>query len=142
MIAGVVEHLKANGGKTIGYIGFADGWGDLVLKALEATAAELRKLPGAGQVIAVAGDITTAENRKAALAACPQVMFEIAVRHQFERQPQPSLALTAVDDAHHILVTHLLHHRDLAVEALGELGIAGQVGTQEFHRHRAAISLP
>jgi branched-chain amino acid transport system substrate-binding protein len=38
MIAGVVEHLKANGGKTIGYIGFADGWGDLVLRALEATA--------------------------------------------------------------------------------------------------------
>jgi 3-oxoacyl-[acyl-carrier protein] reductase len=42
-------------------------------EALEATAAELRKLPGAGQVIAVAGDITTAENRKSALAACPQV---------------------------------------------------------------------
>jgi branched-chain amino acid transport system substrate-binding protein len=38
MIAGVVEHMKANNGKTIGYIGFADGWGDLVLKALEATA--------------------------------------------------------------------------------------------------------
>ena len=38
MIAGVVEHLKAKGGKTIGYIGFADGWGDLVLKALETTA--------------------------------------------------------------------------------------------------------
>lgn len=38
MIAGVVDHLKANGGKTIGYIGFADGWGDLVLRALEATA--------------------------------------------------------------------------------------------------------
>ncbi len=38
MIAGVVEDMKAHGGKTIGYIGFADGWGDLVLKALEATA--------------------------------------------------------------------------------------------------------
>ena len=38
MIAGVIEHMKANNGKTIGYIGFADGWGDLVLKALEATA--------------------------------------------------------------------------------------------------------
>jgi branched-chain amino acid transport system substrate-binding protein len=38
MIAGVVDHLKANGGKTIGYIGFADGWGDLVLRALQATA--------------------------------------------------------------------------------------------------------
>jgi 3-oxoacyl-[acyl-carrier protein] reductase len=42
-------------------------------EALEATAAELRKLPGAGQVIAVAGDITTPESRRAALAACPQV---------------------------------------------------------------------
>ena len=38
MIAGLMEHMKANNGKTIGYIGFADGWGDLVLKALEATA--------------------------------------------------------------------------------------------------------
>ena len=38
MIAGVIGHLKANGGKTIGYIGFADGWGDLVLRALESTA--------------------------------------------------------------------------------------------------------
>ena len=42
-------------------------------EALEATAAELRKITGAGQVIAVPGDITTPENRKAALAACPQV---------------------------------------------------------------------
>jgi 3-oxoacyl-[acyl-carrier protein] reductase len=42
-------------------------------EALEATAAELRALPGAGQVVAVAGDITTAEGRAAALAACPQV---------------------------------------------------------------------
>ncbi|CAN5625477.1 SDR family oxidoreductase [soil metagenome] len=39
---------------------------------LEATAAELRAL-GGGQVIAVAGDITTPEGRAAALAACPQV---------------------------------------------------------------------
>jgi 3-oxoacyl-[acyl-carrier protein] reductase len=42
-------------------------------ETLQATAAELRKVPGAGQVIAVAGDITTPEGRKAALAACPQV---------------------------------------------------------------------
>jgi 3-oxoacyl-[acyl-carrier protein] reductase len=42
-------------------------------EALEATAAQLRKLPGAGQVIAVAGDITTPEARAKALAACPQV---------------------------------------------------------------------
>jgi 3-oxoacyl-[acyl-carrier protein] reductase len=41
-------------------------------EALEATAAELRAL-GGGEVRAVAGDITTAEGRAAALAACPQV---------------------------------------------------------------------
>jgi 3-oxoacyl-[acyl-carrier protein] reductase len=42
------------------------------LQALEATADELRQL-GGGEVRAVAGDITTAEGRAAALAACPQV---------------------------------------------------------------------
>src|SRR3954462_9551057 len=42
-------------------------------EALEATAAELRALGGGGEVRAVAGDITTAEGRAAALAACPQV---------------------------------------------------------------------
>jgi 3-oxoacyl-[acyl-carrier protein] reductase len=41
--------------------------------ALDQAAAELRALPGAGQVIAVAADITTPEGRAAALAACPQV---------------------------------------------------------------------
>ena len=41
--------------------------------ALQATAAELRALNGAVQVRAVAGDITTAAGRVAALAACPQV---------------------------------------------------------------------
>ena len=41
--------------------------------ALQATAAELRALNGAVQVRAVAGDITTAAGRAAALAACPQV---------------------------------------------------------------------
>jgi 3-oxoacyl-[acyl-carrier protein] reductase len=40
--------------------------------ALQATAAELRAL-GSGEVRAVAGDITTAEGRAAALAACPHV---------------------------------------------------------------------
>src|SRR5580765_7606527 len=40
--------------------------------ALEATAAELRAI-GRGEVRAVAGDITTAAGRAAALAACPQV---------------------------------------------------------------------
>jgi 3-oxoacyl-[acyl-carrier protein] reductase len=41
-------------------------------EALQATAAELRAL-GRGEVRAVAGDITTAAGRAAALAACPQV---------------------------------------------------------------------
>ena len=41
-------------------------------EALQSTAAELRAL-GGGEVRAVAGDITTAEGRAAALAACPQV---------------------------------------------------------------------
>jgi 3-oxoacyl-[acyl-carrier protein] reductase len=43
------------------------------LEALEATAAELRALNPAVQVVAVAGDITTPEGRAAALAAAPQV---------------------------------------------------------------------
>jgi len=42
-------------------------------EALEATAAELRALGGGGEIRAVAGDITTAAGRAAALAACPQV---------------------------------------------------------------------
>ena len=45
-------------------------------EALEATATELRALSaasGGGQVHTVAGDITTADGRAAALAACPQV---------------------------------------------------------------------
>ncbi len=42
-------------------------------EALEATAAELRALNPAVQVRTVAGDITTAAGRAAALAACPQV---------------------------------------------------------------------
>ncbi len=41
-------------------------------EALEATAVELRAL-GGGEVRTVAGDITTAAGRTAALAACPQV---------------------------------------------------------------------
>jgi branched-chain amino acid transport system substrate-binding protein len=35
MMGAVVEHMKANGVKTIGYIGYSDSWGDLVLKAME-----------------------------------------------------------------------------------------------------------
>jgi len=41
-------------------------------EALQATADDLRSL-GGGEVQVVAGDITTAEGRAAALAACPQV---------------------------------------------------------------------
>ena len=43
------------------------------VNALQATASELRAANPAVQVVAVAGDITTAEGRAAALAACPQV---------------------------------------------------------------------
>ena len=42
-------------------------------EALQATAAELRASNPAVQVLTVVGDITTAEGRAAALAACPQV---------------------------------------------------------------------
>ena len=42
-------------------------------EALQATATELRALNAAVQVRAVAGDITTAAGRTAALVACPQV---------------------------------------------------------------------
>jgi 3-oxoacyl-[acyl-carrier protein] reductase len=42
-------------------------------EALQATAAELRLLAPGVQVVTVAGDITTAAGRAAALAACPQV---------------------------------------------------------------------
>ncbi|MFY7863211.1 SDR family oxidoreductase [Roseateles sp.] len=42
-------------------------------EALASTAAELRRLNPAVQVVAVQGDIATAEARAAALAACPQV---------------------------------------------------------------------
>jgi 3-oxoacyl-[acyl-carrier protein] reductase len=42
-------------------------------EALQATASELRALHPGVQVLAVAGDITTAAGRSAALAACPQV---------------------------------------------------------------------
>jgi branched-chain amino acid transport system substrate-binding protein len=35
MMSAVVEHMKAHGIKTVGYIGFSDSWGDLVLGAME-----------------------------------------------------------------------------------------------------------
>jgi branched-chain amino acid transport system substrate-binding protein len=35
MMSAAVEHMKARGVKTVGYIGFSDSWGDLVLKATE-----------------------------------------------------------------------------------------------------------
>ena len=34
MVDAVVERMKANGVKTVGYIGFTDAWGDLVYDAL------------------------------------------------------------------------------------------------------------
>ena len=35
IIGAIADHMKAHNVKTVGYIGFSDGWGDLVLKALE-----------------------------------------------------------------------------------------------------------
>lgn len=35
MMGAVVDHMKAQGTKTIGYIGFSDSWGDLVLRGVE-----------------------------------------------------------------------------------------------------------
>ncbi len=34
MVSAVVDRMKANGVKTVGYIGFSDAWGDLVYEAL------------------------------------------------------------------------------------------------------------
>ncbi len=36
MIAGVVDDMKANGVKSVGYIGYNDSWGEIVLKGLTA----------------------------------------------------------------------------------------------------------
>lgn len=38
MMGAVVDHMKAKSIKTVGYIGFSDSWGDLVLKALKQSA--------------------------------------------------------------------------------------------------------
>ena len=38
MMSAVVEHLKAHGAKSVGYIGFSDTWGDLVHNALRSLA--------------------------------------------------------------------------------------------------------
>lgn len=35
MIGGIIDHMKAGNVKTVGFIGFTDGWGDLTLEALE-----------------------------------------------------------------------------------------------------------
>jgi len=42
MVDAVVERMKQNGVKTVGYIGFSDAWGDLVYDAL------MKATPGAG----------------------------------------------------------------------------------------------
>ena len=39
MVDAVVERMKHNGVKTVGYIGFSDAWGDLVYDALMKAAA-------------------------------------------------------------------------------------------------------
>ena len=36
MMSAVVDHMKANGVKTVGYIGFSDSWGDIVLQVARA----------------------------------------------------------------------------------------------------------
>jgi branched-chain amino acid transport system substrate-binding protein len=38
MMSAVVDHMNAKGVKTVGYIGFSDSWGDIVLKSLEQVA--------------------------------------------------------------------------------------------------------
>ncbi len=35
MMSAVVDHMKAHGVKTVGYIGFSDSWGDIVLKSIQ-----------------------------------------------------------------------------------------------------------
>lgn len=40
MVSVLVEHMKASGVKTIGFIGYADGWGDLCWSAIEKLAAD------------------------------------------------------------------------------------------------------
>ena len=40
MMSAVAEHMKANGVKTVGFIGFSDAWGDLMYKATEHWAAQ------------------------------------------------------------------------------------------------------
>jgi branched-chain amino acid transport system substrate-binding protein len=38
LVSTVADHMKANGAKTVGYIGFSDAWGDLVYGGLEKSA--------------------------------------------------------------------------------------------------------
>lgn len=61
--------------------------------ALQQAAAELRALPGAAEVRAVAADVTTEAGRSAALAACPQV--DILVTNA----GGPRLAISAASSA-------------------------------------------
>src|SRR3970040_2458514 len=39
MMGAVAEHMKAKGVKTVGFIGFSDGWGDLMYKATDSLGA-------------------------------------------------------------------------------------------------------
>ena len=40
MFGAVIEHMKRTGVKSIGYIGFADGWGDICLQTIERLASD------------------------------------------------------------------------------------------------------
>ena len=44
MVSVVVDYMKAAGAKTVGYIGYSDGWGDLVYGGLEKSADEMKIL--------------------------------------------------------------------------------------------------
>jgi branched-chain amino acid transport system substrate-binding protein len=44
MVSVVVDYMKAAGVKTVGYIGYSDGWGDLVYSGLEKSAGDVKIL--------------------------------------------------------------------------------------------------
>jgi branched-chain amino acid transport system substrate-binding protein len=44
MVSVVVDYMKAAGAKTVGYIGYSDGWGDLVYGGLEKSAGDMKIL--------------------------------------------------------------------------------------------------
>ena len=44
MVSVVVDYMKAAGVKTVGYIGYSDGWGDLVYGGLQKSAGDMKIL--------------------------------------------------------------------------------------------------